>query len=108
MSTTTEQAAAWFADRAQNTPMPGAREMFKLVAEALREKAERENPQPLTIEELRQMNGEPIHIQGLGWRINHGVNYGIDSWFLNTAEGKFIDMANFNGGIYRHKPKEVE
>lgn len=48
MSTTTEQAAAWFADRAQNTPMPGAREMFKFAADALREKAERENPQPLT------------------------------------------------------------
>ena len=42
MSITTEQAAAWFEDRAKNTPMPGAREMFKIAAEALREKAERE------------------------------------------------------------------
>ncbi len=79
--------------------------MFRLAAEALQEKAKRENPKPLTLEELRQMVGEPVYIQGLGWRINHGVNYGIDSWFLNTASGKFIDMANFNGRIYRHKPQ---
>jgi hypothetical protein len=44
MSITTEQATAWFADRAKNTPMPGAREMFDLAAAALREKAEREDP----------------------------------------------------------------
>ena len=46
MSITTEQAAAWFADRAKNTPMPGAREMFEMAASALREKAEREYPEP--------------------------------------------------------------
>lgn len=60
MSITTEQAAAWFENRAKNTSMSGAREMFRLAAEALREKAEREDPKPLIYEELWQMNGEAV------------------------------------------------
>lgn len=39
---TTEQAAAWFENRMKNTPMAGAREMYRMAAEALREKAQRE------------------------------------------------------------------
>ena len=46
MSITIEKAAVWFAERAKNTPMPGAREMFEIAAVALREKAEREYPEP--------------------------------------------------------------
>lgn len=42
MSVTTEQAAVWFAERAKNTPMPGAKAMFEIAAAALREKADRE------------------------------------------------------------------
>ena len=34
-----ERAAEWFEKRAENTPMPMARKMFKLAGEALREKA---------------------------------------------------------------------
>lgn len=32
------------------------------ILDALREKLERENPKPLTIEELRQMDGEPVWV----------------------------------------------
>lgn len=38
MGVTTEQAAAWFAERAKNTPMPGAREMFEIAAAACRKR----------------------------------------------------------------------
>lgn len=38
MSITTEHAAAWFAYRAKNTPMPGAREMYKIAADALKKR----------------------------------------------------------------------
>ena len=38
MSVTAEQAAAWFAERAKTTPMPGAREMFKIAATACRKR----------------------------------------------------------------------
>lgn len=34
-----EKAAEWFENRAKTTPMPGARRMFELAAESLREKA---------------------------------------------------------------------
>ena len=41
--TDTQQAIAWFKDRAKNTPMAGARAMFQAALEALEEKAERES-----------------------------------------------------------------
>ena len=34
----------------------------KFIMEAIQEKLERENPKPLTIEELRQMDGEPVWV----------------------------------------------
>lgn len=44
--TDTQQAIAWFKDRAKNTPMAGARSMFQAALEALEEKAERGNRSP--------------------------------------------------------------
>lgn len=41
-----QRAIAWYQDRAENTPMPGAREMFRVALEALREKEERANRSP--------------------------------------------------------------
>ena len=38
MNITTEHAAKWFEDRAKTTPMPGAREMFKIAAYACRKR----------------------------------------------------------------------
>ena len=63
MKITLEQAAQWFENRAKDTPMPATKEMFQKAAEALYEKAERENPRPLTLEELKQMDGEPVWIR---------------------------------------------
>lgn len=125
MSVTTEQAAVWFADRAKNTPMPGARAMFEIAAAALREKAEREDPKPLTIEELRQMIGEPVWIVGVyftgdswqGWdiieRVDHdGICFGYSTEFaewwsynLRDADGT---LCGCSWCAYRHKPKEVQ
>lgn len=42
----TQQAIAWFKDRAKNTPMAGARSMFQAALAALEEKAERESRSP--------------------------------------------------------------
>ena len=44
--TDTQQAIAWFKDRAKNTPMAGARHMFQAALEALEEKEERESHSP--------------------------------------------------------------
>lgn len=38
---------------------------YRDALEALREKVERENPEPLTLDELRQMDGEPVWIQNI-------------------------------------------
>ncbi len=108
MSMTTEQAAAWFEERSHNTPMPGARAMFEIAAAALREKAEREDPQPLTIEDLRQMDGEPVWLDGFEWRVSYGVSTISGSLCLETGLDSRIPLDGYGETwfAYRHKPKE--
>ena len=53
-----QQAIAWFENRLSAAVMPGAREMFGIAISAIREKLEHENPQPLTLDELREMDGQ--------------------------------------------------
>ena len=121
MSITTEQAAVWFAYRAKNTPMPGARAMFEIAATALREKAEREDPKPLTLEELRQMDGEPVWLKVIDKndsRNPHRSEWSeVFLWVQNISFWRFgneceIEPNPDNYGktwlAYRHKPKEVE
>ena len=110
MSTTIEQAAAWFAERAKTTPMPGARAMFEIAAAALREKAEREDPKPLTYEELWQMNGEPVYLDGFEWRVSYGVSTINGSLCLATGFDSWIPLDGYGETwfAYRHKPKEVK
>lgn len=102
----------WFEARAKNTPMPGTRKMFEIAAAALREKAEREDPKPLTYAELLKMHGEPVYVTVPGkphrskWCIVeaccpqpglHGLDYFCDLLIVGTNAIK----------VYRHKPKEV-
>ncbi len=89
-----------------------------LALAALRAQQERENPKPLTPDELREMDGEPVFIThskyGKGWCIIdwHGVN---KSWFYfsktGTSEGMTaVPITAVTYGeywlAYRHKPKE--
>lgn len=110
MSTTTEQAAAWFENRLKDTPMVGARAMFEIAAAALMEKAEREDPKPLTIEELKQMIGEPVWVQGPGipeygrWAIVEDA-FGNSLYLLNDFTCHDIGKT---WEAYRHKPKEAD
>lgn len=62
MSIAIKGVIEWFERRAEEAPGKGSRAAFLLAVEALREKAEREDPKPLTLEELRQMDGEPVWI----------------------------------------------
>lgn len=80
----------------------------KFAADAIKEKLERENPQPLTIEELRQINGEPVWLDDKDEPSNTG-------WVVWTSEHtKYWIEASLDPGYgsiwtaYRHKPKEVE
>lgn len=122
MSITIEKAAAWFEDRAKNTPMPGAREMFEIAAAALREKAEREHPKPLTFEELRQTVGEPVWLHTItdprphrcGLLLVEVAEIRIARYCAFWAFGNEceIDRNPDEYGktwiCYRHKPKEVQ
>lgn len=111
MSMTLGRAVAWFEDRVKSTPMPGAREMFKIAAAAIREKAEREDPKPLTLEELRQTIGTPVYIvrypSCIGeWAIftdcaDYGFCCGDETFYFANSYGT-------RWKAYRHKPKEVK
>ena len=110
MSITARQAAEWFVNRLEKTPMPGAREMFQLAAAALQEKAEREDPKPLTLEELRRMDGEPVYIvyafaEPSEWVVfdhhnDDGFGTKDNCWWFAKGYGTAWEA-------YGRKPKEV-
>lgn len=79
------------------------------VLDALREKMERENPKPLTIEELRQMDGEPVWVVWPDNRIKSNWwipgNY---AWSVMEFDDPIMERKYGETWIaYRHKPKEV-
>ena len=84
-------------------------EAEQMALAALREKADRENPQPLALEELRQMEGAPVflvveNIAVYRWAI---LDFSGDE---RTCFQNGLRLSNEVYGItwsaYRHKPKE--
>ena len=72
--------------------------------------------EPLTLDELRQMDGEPAYFVSLrdgfsAWGIVHVVNMS-QSWFIAVSgcERAFGDRDSYGTAWigYRHKPKEAE
>ncbi len=57
-----QQAIAWFENRLSSATMPGARKMLGIALSALREKMERQKPNPLTLDALREIDGKPVYI----------------------------------------------
>ena len=80
-------------------------EAVRLSLEALREKAERENPQPLTLEELRQMDGQPVWIDDW-WEDSHGWELSMDAADYFEGERRTEKEYGSIWVAYRHKPKE--
>lgn len=62
-------------------------EALSMAIAALREREEPENPKPLTLDELRQMDGQPVWI-----RANHYgecyVHFCINYWLQENGHGK--------------------
>ena len=87
-------------------------EALSMAAAALREREERENPKPLTLDELREMDGEPVWLMGddkfyivnNDFRLPWGKREpcGVDMWGAGTSLSLLAEC-----GLYRHKPKEV-
>lgn len=79
-------------------------EALLMAITALREKAEREDPKPLTVEELLRMDGEPV------WLDRAGGIYGlvdVPDRVVWLDRGGCHAIGNLEGIAYRHKPKEV-
>lgn len=88
-------------------------EAFNMAITALQEKAEREDLKPLTIEELRKMNGEPVWVEELSKLTDQ------TGWALVEVDdrGTYKDVpyvkchictwdVSFRGlHCYRHKPR---
>ena len=82
--------------------------MALIMAEsALREKAERENPQPLTLEELKERVGKPVFLM---WKRGKQWPWEADGWVIDDEDDEYVDGWNYkNYGItwlaYDFEPK---
>lgn len=81
---------------------------------ALQEKAERENPNPLTLEELRGMNGEPVWLVGVSSMNNFNGNWDICFWeteevvlFSYCMASPDIRLYGITWTAYRRRPEKV-
>ncbi len=119
---TTEEAIAWFEMGKRGLTMPGANAMYEKAIAALRAQQEAEKNEPLTLDELRNMNGEPV------WCVDGS---GDETWGLVDMSCGHVDVIDHDSGswrgefynmrgdgknglhrlgwiAYRHKPKEAE
>ena len=81
--------------------------MFELSNRALQEKLERENPQPLTLEELNGMVGEPVWCVQLNGDCHWCVvmySGAVKRTFGFLTE--YEDIPKYFKSFYQHKPKE--
>lgn len=98
-------------ERIDNTNLIG--ELATVTAERDRYKAERENPQPLTLEELRRMDGQPVWVTFLDdvFTIGHTAPL----WMIVNAEEKefqakneYVCFSDIGCIAYPSKPKGRE
>lgn len=92
-------------------------EALRMAITALSEKAECRNPPPLTLDELRQMDGEPVWVKEANeWAIVQAVDDddGNITPFVHGTFGREKCWSSFTWKVserklhcYRHKPKEV-
>ena len=109
-----QQAIAWFENRLSSATMPGTRKMFGMALLALREKQERESQKPLTLDELLEMDGQPVFIV-----TKHGSNWDIVNVSKEDGGPYPVYFQRYGRGLqengygeawraYRTKPKEAQ
>lgn len=91
-------------------------DVCEIACQALREKIERDNPKPLTWEEMKQMNEEPVYIVDL---LGEGrTGWHILSWdYRKSGQYLVLSSRHCNGFLseeygetwvcYKYKPKET-
>lgn len=92
---------------------------LQMAIDDMQEQEERENPTPLTLDELRQMDGEPVFLVDLvhkedprvpdlwtGWII---FSHHFDDGFVPKGGNGWFSVCGYGKRwlAYRHKPKEV-
>ncbi len=89
-----------------NPEDPEFSEAVELALTALRAQAEAEQEKPLTLEELRQMAGEPVWVVGPepGWAL---VNVQEEALFDSNTDFIPFDYYGIVWQAYRRKPEEV-
>lgn len=79
-------------------------EACRMGADALRAQQERENPKPLTLDELRKMDGEPVWIDDLDEGF-HGWELSSDASDYFEGESRTVESYGTRWVAYRYKPK---
>lgn len=87
------EAISWFENRMKNTTMHGARAMFSMALSALREQQERENPKPLTLNELLEMR------YGWVWVISNDPDLTVSGWAYVSETGAIT--------VWEYKPDSI-
>lgn len=105
----TLETAILFARHAQTkTEIEEVKEFYHTAEEALLHQQERENPHPLTLEELKQMDGQPVWIvkngEGGKWFI---FDVGVWSKILYAGDKFNLDFYGETWLAYRYPPKEA-
>lgn len=89
------------------------REPVALALSALRAQQKLESNQPLTMDELRQMEGEPVWVvfgECGDWRIPDFIDIGAYRGFIRFTDrsSEFLDDYGKDWLAYRHKTEEVQ
>lgn len=118
---TDREAIAYFQIKQDNnSEIPARTEAVTRAITALREKLERQQNDPLTIEELREMDGEPVWAgndkepDNFAWFLVSLCGYGRNPVTLlnekNNLMYPFMKSVEHLDGwtAYRHKPEEGE
>lgn len=82
------------------------KEMAEITLSALRAQQEAEENEPLTLDELRQMDGEPVWFNVL---VDGEGVWGlvcVDDNVLTMSRGGMVSITDVVGHAYRHKPEE--
>lgn len=83
-------------------------EACSVALAALRAQQEPEDPKPLTLDELRQMDGEPVWVTGPAplWALVKVTGDAVAIVSNDPEIAKAEQWIKHIGRIYRHKPKE--
>lgn len=98
-------------EKIDNTNLIG--ELATVAAERDRYKAEHENPQPLTLEELRRMDGQPVWVTFADNYVPVTHTQIPPLWMIVSAEdeelqakNEYVCFSDIGWIAYRSKPKE--